>query len=268
MVAVNQGKVGDARKHPGPSCIDDGFQANLAVFNGTGEAICTAISTAAFAFMGIETVAITAYEAKNRKQLNMPVRYIAWLISGLYMISVFGAVINVSWYDNRLPTLYENQEGNPAASSPLSACITAMTLAPRATPATSPSTSSSTSATIDDASRNLSPLVIALQNVDSSVGQSAITGCLIYVVLSAANAGLYVASRTLFGLTRKIDRNASFPMSAVRRLGWVTKGTEVRGYGVIFGKIPAPSIFFSVLCFCWIPFIHLSKHDSIAEVSA
>jgi len=86
------------------------------------------------------------------------------------------------------------------------------------------------------------------------------------VVLSAANAGLYVASRTLFGLTRKIDRNASFPMSAVRRLGWVTKGTEVRGFGVIFGKIPAPSIFFSVLCFCWIPFIHLSKHDSIAEV--
>lgn len=231
MIAIEYGGVGQHTKRDSMNCIDDGFKANHTVTNSRFEALLIAIPTAVFGFIGVETVAITAYEAKDRSQVTRPARYIAWCIAALYLLSAFGSVLNVSWIDINLPRLYSGQEKNSGDSQ----CMTA----------------------VDQNSTDYSakpPAIIALENIGSAAGRNVLVACLIFVVLSAANAALYVASRTLFGLTRNIDRNSRYPKKALIWLSFVTHDRSQR-FGVSFGQIPAGALIFSILVFCWLPFI-------------
>ena len=74
-------------------------------------------------------------------------------------------------------------------------------------------------------------------------------------VLSAANTALYVASRTLFGLTRELN-----PMSKDWR--WVSKlstTTHTR-------RVPAAALLASGPAFCWVPLLHLTKSYTDQDV--
>ncbi|THW71064.1 hypothetical protein D6D19_07452 [Aureobasidium pullulans] len=231
MIAVEYGGVGERNKRSPSDCIGDGFKANHAVTDSQFQALLIAIPTAVFGYIGVETIAITAYEAKNRSQVKPPARLIAWCITGLYLLSAFGSVLSVSWSDYSLPRLYPEQEPNPDLSRP---CINPNKAVP-------------------SKYRPIPPAVIALENVNSTTGRNALTACLIFVVLSAANAALYVASRTLFGLARNIDKDTRYPKKA---LTWLAFVTHDRGHrGMSFGQIPAGALVFSVLIFCWLPFI-------------
>ncbi|THZ04651.1 hypothetical protein D6C95_03205 [Aureobasidium pullulans] len=231
MIAVEYGGVGERNKRSPSDCIGDGFKANHAVTDSQFQALLIAIPTAVFGYIGVETIAITAYEAKNRSQVKPPARLIAWCITGLYLLSAFGSVLSVSWSDYSLPRLYPEQEPNPDLSRP---CINPNKAVP-------------------SKYRPIPPAVIALENVNSTTGRNALTACLIFVVLSAANAALYVASRTLFGLARNIDKDSRYPKKA---LTWLAFVTHDRGHrGMSFGQIPAGALVFSVLIFCWLPFI-------------
>jgi amino acid transporter len=82
-----------------------------------------------------------------------------------------------------------------------------------------------------------------------------LNGCLILAILSAANTALYVASRTLFGLTQEIDPNS-------RWWGWVSKFSTTTHNR----RVPAFALVASVLIFCWVPFLHLTKSYSYQYV--
>ncbi len=74
---------------------------------------------------------------------------------------------------------------------------------------------------------------------------------LVISAITAANTTLYVASRTLFSLTRGIDATANSPL--------------IHQFFAFLGKtnrrqVPMRAIVASC-CFCWIPFLYLSKSN-------
>lgn len=100
-----------------------------------------------------------------------------------------------------------------------------------------------------------SAFVIAANNSRISGHQELanfITVCILITALTAANTTLYVASRTLFSLTKGIQANASSP--------WITKFLS------FFGKtnhrrVPMRALAASC-CFCWVPFLYLSNKNA------
>ncbi len=103
----------------------------------------------------------------------------------------------------------------------------------------------------DSSAPSSSVLVIAVLHANIPTLPGFINGCLILAVLSAANTALYVSSRTLFGLTREIDPDDKY-------WWWIAKLSTTTPNR----KVPAAALFLSAACFCWVPFLHLSKGTS------
>lgn len=78
-----------------------------------------------------------------------------------------------------------------------------------------------------------------------------ITVGLVISALTAANTTLYVASRTLFGLTRRVKAGPDSP--------WIEKLFSFLGK-TNNRKVPMRAILASC-CFCWVPFLYLSNSD-------
>lgn len=79
-----------------------------------------------------------------------------------------------------------------------------------------------------------------------------ISVCILFTQLTAANTTLYVASRTLFGLTKDIHTDKNSP--------WITK------FLAFFGKtnhrkVPMRALAASC-CFCWVPFLYLNDSNA------
>ena len=94
-----------------------------------------------------------------------------------------------------------------------------------------------------------------------AAGNSAISGhrgladfinsCVLITELTAANTTLYVASRTLFSLTEKIQANASSPL-VLRMLSYFGETNRRR--------VPMRALLASCF-FCWVPFLYLSNSN-------
>lgn len=87
-----------------------------------------------------------------------------------------------------------------------------------------------------------------------SAARSQITGLadlfsaiLLFTAISAANTNIYVASRTIFGLTRKLDGE---------RWKWLAFFGRTNSY-----RVPVRAMFLSCL-FIWVPFLYLSPNNS------
>lgn len=72
---------------------------------------------------------------------------------------------------------------------------------------------------------------------------------LIFTALTCANTNLYVASRTLFGLTSRLEGGKGQPWM-IRILAWFGK-TNRR-------KVPMRAMIFSAVAFWWVPFLQLA----------
>lgn len=85
-----------------------------------------------------------------------------------------------------------------------------------------------------------------------------LTACFIYSTLSTANTGLYVASRSLFGLTREIrtERDSGWVLRAIARLSTVESRT----------RSPWWALLSSVLVLFWLPFQHINSAYNKQEV--
>jgi len=181
----------------------------------------------AYAYIGVEIVAVTALEAKKpHESLKHPARLIAYITAVLYFLSALGFYLNCKWTDPLLPSLPGRIDHGSLAIAP-------------STNTTGPG----------------AVAVIALHNANIPTLPGFINGCLIMAVLSASNTALYVASRTLFGLTKAVDPNDKY-------WGWISilsTTTKTR-------RIPAPALFVSAIAFCWVPFLHLNKTYSDQDV--
>ena len=180
----------------------------------------------AYSFLGIEVVAVTAFEAESSKSLRRPSQIIAYITFLLYLLCLLGELLNVRWTNSHLPSIY-NGVGDD----------------------------SSNSATPDNPS-STGMLIIAIWQAGFPKALAGfINGCLIFSVLSASNTSLYVASRTLYGMARDIPKT-----------NWLGRQMHKISLVVPKTGVPAAAILLSAISFFWLPFIQLKKGYAVQYV--
>ena len=207
--------------------FDEAYQNRLPVAKNAESAVCVALPIIAYGFLGVEIIAVTAFEARNPRALRFPAKWIAYVVFVLVFSLVLGEALAVGWQDPSLQSLEPRR---------LSDIIKRYSVPTHGT---------------------MAVFILATQEAGVKVLPGFLSGCIIFCVLSSANTALYVASRTLFGLTREIPGNhKAFPIRWLARLGTVTPRT----------RVPAWALVVSILSFCWLPFLHLKREYSIEDV--
>lgn len=195
------------------------------------------LSISAFAYVGVEIVAASALEAKwpKTKRQGGPAQasspetliggtvkfsaiYLSVLVGVAYTLSGMLVALNIEKEDCALPRLSWVNQTRPC-------------------PATETS-----SAFVVIAGRSG---VFRLDHVFNVF--------LIFTALTCANTNLYVASRSLFGLTSRLDGGAGQSW-VLRALAWFGR-TNNR-------KVPLRAMVFSALAFWWVPFLQISGGTS------
>lgn len=182
---------------------------------------------------------VTAFEAANPSQLKLPAKHIAYIITVIYLITIGGFVANIEWFNQNLPQFF---------SQPLVSLNDPNLPDLGHSPYYWPNYSGSTAAP-----------VIAVLQAGLSVWPGLFTGFLVYSGLSSANTNLYVASRTLYGLTRDLSQTqGSWLVKLFAKLNTVSHTTH----------IPVWALIISCVAFsCWLPFVHLHSNFTQGEVS-
>jgi yeast amino acid transporter len=156
----------------------------------------------------------------------MPAKNIAYFTLIFYVLNIGGFIANIEWFNQNLPQFF---------SQPL---VSLQTPNLGHTP-WFPQTGLRSSA---------APIIATLQ-VGMKTLPAVLTGLLMYSGLSAANASLYVASRTLYGLTRDLAYDDErFLVRMAAKLNVISPRT----------RVPLWSLLVSVLAFSsWLPFIKI-----------
>lgn len=183
-----------------------------------------AVPLVSFSFLGVETVAVTAFEAKYSKSLRLPSQIIAYVVFILYLLCAIGELLNIKWTDNFLPVIFGGVDNSTTIGEP-------------------------------QYPRSNSMAVIATWQAGFHNLAGFLNGCLIFSVLSCSNTALYVASRTLYGMTREIPRT-NFLGRLLNGLSTVVPATGV----------PAPALIVSALTFFWLPFVQLNGGYAVQDV--
>ncbi|KAK2036504.1 hypothetical protein LZ31DRAFT_483608 [Colletotrichum somersetense] len=195
------------------------------------ESLFMSISIASFAYVGVEIIAVSAVEAKWSKThadsetlprsqqedgisiastIKFTANYIPIIIPVGYAVAGLLVSINFKRDDCRLPRLSWLQQ--PGCDRPENSTT--------------------------------SPFIIITEG--APIGH-VFNGFILFTVLSCANTNLYVASRTLFGLTHNLPGNGWI----VRWLAWFGE-TDSR-------RVPLRAMAFSALAFFWVPFLQYPR---------
>ncbi|KAL9072164.1 MAG: hypothetical protein Q9161_003785 [Pseudevernia consocians] len=207
----------------GSEYINEGFTNNKDFASNPRTAGCYVLPIIAFAFLGVELVSVTAFEARDLRSLRFASQTVAYFVISIYLFCAIGEFLNVEWSDGALPQIYGgiNQDsvkiGEPVHNS-------------RAV------------------------IVVAALRAGYTRSAGLLNGCMIFSALSASNTSLYVASRTLYGMTRKINPWKWFRF--LKFLGSVWHKTGV----------PMWALFFSFIAFYWLPFLQLHGGYAIADL--
>ena len=240
MVCLDQG-VGPGLKI-GALYFNDGVRNNPNVADSHFKACLIGISLAVFPYIGIESITVTAFEAKSpQKSLRFAAKNLAYFVTVLYIISIVGFTLNVEWF-NRSLAQYFNQN-----------LVAVDVNEPRSlghTPSNYYGLDSSPSV------RSESLPVIAVQQAGIRFLPGFVTASLVYSALSAANSALYIASRTMYGLAQSLDPDSrSSVVRVLSRIGTVTPDTHVPGWALILSCV-----------FLWLPFIPLGTSYTRGEL--
>jgi amino acid transporter len=206
--------------------ITDGVTNDPSVINNPGAAVLYTFPITAYGFLGLEILTVTAYEARDVASLRWPSMLLPVVVFALYFMITMGEAVNVSWLYEGLPPIYAGIGSKPSdnASNP-----------------TNP--------------RSNSLVIIAVWKAGYPTLCGFLNGCLIFSALSTANTSLYVASRTLFGLTRNMRNNTS--VNPIIKL--------LRGFTLLDRRVPVVALFVSWLAFLWLPYLQLIRKLPVAE---
>jgi amino acid transporter len=225
MIAINQG-AGAGTKLGTSVYPETVIVRDLAATDSWAQAFLMSLSIAAFAFVGVETTAAFALEARvteernpsNSRTIGKTVKfsavYISFLAGVMYVLAGVLVTLNIKWDDPRLPRM-------SWVTGPLE-----------------DGTGSTASAFVLVAEASKVPGLAGTLNV-----------FLMFTALSCANTNLYVASRSLFSLTRSLDGGPRQPWYT-RLLAYFGK-TNNR-------KVPLRALIASCI-FAWIPFLYLAS---------
>ncbi|KAI0854225.1 amino acid permease-domain-containing protein [Daldinia vernicosa] len=191
-------------------------------------ALCICLSTATFAYVGVEVPAAAALEARpttasahKRNQasnigetIRFPSKWISVFACIAYTLSGILVSLSVDPTDCRLPRVgWLNYDS----------CETVQ-----------------------------SAFVLVAKVRGSAEIASAFNAFLVFTALSCANTNLYVASRTLFGLTNQIDGGPDEPWY-LNILAWLGRTNSYR--------VPIRAMTVSAIAFIWVPFLQLNHPD-------
>lgn len=182
----------------------------------------------------MEIVSAAGAEAKAPQDLRFPAKYIAPVISGLYLLLALMFAFDVSWQDPELPRYFgikPQSRGNETSEKSKN----------QSTPKVFTSNS---------------VLIIAVLNSGIPKLPGFLVAALTFINLSAASVALYVASRTIHSLARTID-TTSRSLQQIAKL----RNTNARG-------VPGPALIVSALLLgAWLPALHYAKQTpSLQEV--
>lgn len=166
------------------------------------------IPQVAYSFVGVEAFVLAAFEARSIWDIAIPSRWLHWIVLVLYLLCTIGIILTVSWTNPNLPSIRGGR--------------------------TPP----------NDAKTN-SAVVLAALDAGRTGTAVFFNAALIYSILSTANTAMYNSSRTLYGMTYKIQGNTSLSRR-FRRVSRLEKKT----------KVPAVAMFCSLLSFGWLPILH------------
>ncbi|UNI16544.1 hypothetical protein JDV02_002970 [Purpureocillium takamizusanense] len=272
MVAINVGAGDSANAPHGTRYWLKPTEYDTLAANGWFNSLCMSLSISTFAYVGVEVVAASALEARwpknnegrnNADTTDRPAAdhrhlligqtvkfsavYIPVLATIAYVLAGVLASFNIRRDDCRLPRLSWADSSQQCNSS--SSFLNPRAAAAAAGPATLLTSSSqvgkTSSAFVAIAEESRIPSLNDVFNV-----------FLVFTALTCACTNLYVASRSLFGLTTRLDGSDDQPLF-LRTLAWFGK-TDRR-------KVPMRAMIFSALAFCWVPFLQL--HDDASNIS-
>ena len=173
--------------------------------------------------MSVESVAITAFEARDLRSLRFASQTIAYFVVAIYLFCAIGEYLNVEWSDGALPQIYGGiNEASVKMGEPVH--------------------------------NSRAVIVIAAFRASYTRTAGLLNGCMIFSALSASNTALYIASRALYGMTRKINPLRWFGVLKFLGSVWPKSG------------VPMWALFFSFLSFYWLPFLQLRGGYAIADV--
>ncbi|KAF6822269.1 hypothetical protein CPLU01_12129 [Colletotrichum plurivorum] len=180
------------------------------------EAFFMCLSIAAYAYVGVEIIAVSTGNAVKFAAGFAPVAIaFAYISSGL-LVS-----IDLQRTDCDLPQLsWINRTECPVTNG------TALN-------ETASDSKNSTS----------SPFVLVAKRSHIKGLDDAFNAFIVFTALTSANTSLYVASRTLFGLTR----NVHGPGIILESLSWFGKTDR--------NRVPLRAMLLSAVAFCWVPFL-------------
>lgn len=229
MIAINQGagakpKIGTSVWSKTPLVRDSD------VTDSWTQAFFMSLSIAAFAYVGVEITAASALEARVPKEKSLArskaigktvkfsAVYISFLGSLMYILAGVLVALNLRWDDPRLPRM-------------------------------SWVTLDNTNGTNDSDGTTASAFVIVAEDSDIPGLAGTLNFFLMFTALTCANTNLYVASRTLFSLTRSLDGGAGQP--------WYTRFLAYFGK-TNHRKVPLRALVASCV-FTWVPFLYLAS---------
>ncbi|KAK8089257.1 amino acid permease-domain-containing protein [Apiospora hydei] len=217
------------------------------------EAFLICLSIAAFAYVGVEIVAASALEVRWPKTedrrastdlshtslsetligrtIKFSSIYISLLATVAYTIGGLLVSFNIKWNDPQLPRLSWTQ-GDPETSGPDNPQSEAI------------------------GTNNTQSAFVAIAKGINTPLANCINAFLIFTALTCASTNLYVASRSLFALTSRLDDGPGQPWH-LRVFAYFGK-TNKR-------KVPMRAMVLSALAFCWIPFLHLVDSTGIGK---
>lgn len=196
------------------------------------------IPIAIFAYIGVELVTVCAFEARTPSKLKLPAKNIAYLMTAIYLFIIGGIVANVEWFNSNLQNFLEQARVNPDSTN---------------------ADLGHTPWKFIESNRSTVAPVIAVLQVGIPNLPGVIVGFLFYSGISCATTTLYVASRTLYGLTRDLSQtDPNFFVSFFARFNTVSSGQHVPVWALI------ASLFFISI---WLPFVKLDSKATQNEVS-
>lgn len=233
MFCINGG-VSPNNEHIGTKYFVDGVTYNSEVVSNKVEAVFAAIPLATFAYIGVELLTTTAFEARDPGELRLPAANVGWFSTVLYTFATGAFAANLSWKDQNLPKLF--QQALTMITDPSDPSIAVFE---RPWPET-----------------HAAPL-IAMYRVGYRFLPGFLNACFIYSAVSCANTALYVASRQLYGLTRTVS--VDYDSGILRRsLAWMSSVHHRT-------RAPWPAIAISGLALSWLPFIRVRSDDKFIQ---
>ena len=205
------------------------------------------MSIASFAFVGVEILAASVLEARPRRHganpnysreglgittIRFSSAYMPLLVGVAYIIGGIVLSLCIHRGDKRLstPSWLKNEQSGTRRDSEEKGIIY---------------------------DTDISAFVVIAERTDVPGLCHAFNGFLVFTAVTAASTHLYVASRTLFGLTSRLEGGPGQPwyLRVFAGLGRTNKRMA-----------PKRAIVFSAAAFSWVPFLHLKGEDGVKKV--